>query len=57
MAQKVKMNDSRIQARARASNPDDEIVISGVSGKFPNAQNVEEFKKNLYNKVNHFRNE
>lgn len=43
-----------MSSRIRASNPDDEIVISGISGKFPNAENVQEFAKNLYNKVNHF---
>lgn len=31
--------------------PDDEIVISGVSGKFPKSKNVAEFAHNLYNKV------
>lgn len=30
----------------------DEIVITGVSGKFPNAKNVAEFSDKLYNKVN-----
>ena len=29
----------------------DEIVISGIAGKFPNCHNVEEYKYNLYNKV------
>lgn len=46
------MDNSRTRTRARALSADDEIVISGISGKFPNAQNVEEFAKNLYNKVN-----
>lgn len=30
---------------------DDRIMISGVAGKFPNSDNVNEFAKNLYNKV------
>lgn len=30
---------------------DDDIVISGISGKFPNSDNVEEFAYNLYNKI------
>lgn len=30
---------------------ENEIVISGVAGKFPNSDNMEEFKNNLYNKV------
>lgn len=28
-----------------------DIVISGVSGRYPNADNVREFEDNLYNKV------
>ena len=31
-------------------NPDD-IVISGISGAFPNCDNVEEFKKNLLEEI------
>lgn len=30
---------------------DDEIVISGVSGRFPNSSNMAEFAHNLYNKI------
>lgn len=30
----------------------DEIVISGISGRFPKSRNVREFSENLYNKVN-----
>lgn len=30
---------------------DEEIVISGVSGRFPNSDNMAEFAHNLYNKV------
>lgn len=30
---------------------DDEIVISGVSGRFPSSKNMAEFAHNLYNKV------
>jgi hypothetical protein len=32
--------------------PLESIVISGVSGRFPNTDNVAEFSHNLYNKVN-----
>lgn len=32
----------------------DEIVISGMAGKFPNCRNVEEYKHKLYNKVREF---
>lgn len=31
--------------------PDDEIVISGVAGRYPNCDNVEELRENLFNKV------
>lgn len=40
-----------ISARVFAPSPDDEIVISGISGKFPNSKNLAEFSHNLYNKV------
>lgn len=33
------------------SSPGDEIVISGIAGRFPNSANVAEFAQNLYNKV------
>lgn len=29
-----------------------EVVISGVGGKFPMSENIEELRKNLNNKVN-----
>ena len=29
----------------------DDIVISGMAGKFPNCRNVDEYKYSLYNKV------
>ena len=32
-------------------NPEDEIVISGISGRFPNSDNMHDFAHNLYNKV------
>lgn len=32
-------------------NPDEEIVISGIAGRFPNSKNLEEFSYNLYNKI------
>lgn len=33
------------------SCPEEEIVISGVSGRYPSSDNVDEFRHNLYNKV------
>lgn len=38
-------------SRAYPATPGDEIVISGVAGRFPNSPNVYEFAANLYNKV------
>lgn len=43
--------EPRMYSRTHPSTTDDEIVISGVSGKFPSCKNVEEFSNNLYNKV------
>lgn len=30
---------------------DDDIVISGISGRFPESENIDELKENLYNNV------
>lgn len=35
----------------KAPRPGDEIVISGIAGRFPDSDNMEEFKTNLLNKV------
>lgn len=40
-----------VGTRIWAASSDDEIVISGISGKFPNSKNLTEFSYNLYNKV------
>ncbi|XP_030748269.1 fatty acid synthase-like [Sitophilus oryzae] len=32
-------------------NPGEEVVISGLSGKYPESRNVYEFRDNLFNKV------
>lgn len=37
--------------RTHPITPDDEIVISGIAARFPNARNMNEFSYNLYNKV------
>lgn len=29
----------------------DQVVISGMAGKFPNSRNIAEYEYNLYNKV------
>lgn len=37
--------------RVFALNDDDEMVISGIAGRFPECHNVDELSYNLYNKV------
>ena len=32
-------------------NSNDEIVISGIAGRFPDSDNVKHFQENLFNKV------
>ncbi len=41
----------KVSYRAFATSPDEEIVISGIAGRFPKSANVAEFSDNLYNKV------
>ena len=41
----------RIFSRTVPLNPEDDIVISGMAGRFPNSDNVMELSDNLYNKV------
>ena len=41
----------RVLTKVTITDPDDEIVISGISGRFPNSANVADFAYNLYNKV------
>uniref|UniRef100_A0A182XBL3 Fatty acid synthase n=1 Tax=Anopheles quadriannulatus TaxID=34691 RepID=A0A182XBL3_ANOQN len=37
--------------RAKPPCPGDEIVISGIAGRFPNSDNVKEYGYNLFNKI------
>lgn len=37
--------------RVFPKSPDDEIVVSGMAGRYPNCNNVEEFRYHLYNKL------
>lgn len=43
--------EPKLFSRTHPITPDEDIVVTGVSGKFPNSKNVEEFSHNLYNKV------
>ncbi|GAB0099518.1 Fatty acid synthase [Sergentomyia squamirostris] len=40
-----------LKARTHAESPDEEIVITGMSGKFPKSSNINEFAKNLYERA------
>lgn len=42
---------SKESFRIFPSSPEDEIVISGLAGRYPNSDNAEEMSHNLYNKV------
>jgi acyl transferase domain-containing protein len=33
------------------TTPDEDVVITGMAGRFPESDNVYEFRDNLYNKV------
>lgn len=37
--------------RVFPSSPEEEIVISGVAGRYPSCDNVQEFSHHLFNKV------
>jgi fatty acid synthase, animal type len=41
----------RVLTKATITDPRDEIVISGIAGRFPNSNNVADFAHNLYNKI------
>lgn len=43
--------DHSTRVNNRLCTGDDEIVISGISGRFPNSRNMHELASNLYNKV------
>lgn len=45
------IHDPKLLSRTHAATAEDDIVISGISGQFPNSKNVEEYAYNLYNKV------
>lgn len=47
MAEKCSKNLNRVLI----DDPEEQIIISGISGRFPNSNNMFEFEHNLYNKV------
>lgn len=45
---------TKLYSRIHPTTPDEEIVISGMAGTFPNSHDIDEYKHNLYNKVSSF---
>jgi fatty acid synthase, animal type len=41
----------KLFSRVYPLTPEDEIVISGISGRFPSSDNMHDFAHNLYNKI------
>jgi len=37
---------------SNGTDSDEEIVISGIAGRFPNSDNMNQLRENLFNKVN-----
>lgn len=42
------------KTRVFPSTPDDEIVVSGIAGRYPSCDNVGDLRENLFNKVGSF---
>lgn len=50
----TKKKPSSASNRIFPSTPEDEIIISGVAGRYPKSDNVDELRENLYSKVSSF---
>ncbi len=48
------MSETNLHCKPTTFPVDEEIVISGMAGRFPKSANVAEFFDNLYNKVKIF---
>lgn len=46
--------NSNESIRIFPSCPEEEIVITGMAGRYPSCDNVEEFRHHLFNKVRFF---
>lgn len=46
-----RIENPAIEHRAKPPAPGDEIVISGIAGRFPNSDNVKDYAYNLFNKI------
>ncbi|XP_062126451.1 fatty acid synthase [Drosophila sulfurigaster albostrigata] len=51
MANNMVLKKDKKYSRSRPDTDGDDIVISGMAGKFPNSKNISEYEYNLYNKV------
>lgn len=51
MASEISLKKNKKFSRAYPETDGDDIVISGMAGKFPNSKNISEYEYNLYNKV------
>lgn len=43
--------EQKLFSRVYPLTPEDEIVISGISGRYPNSKNISDFGHNLFNKI------
>ncbi|XP_030080615.1 fatty acid synthase [Drosophila hydei] len=51
MASEMLLKKNKKFSRSYPDSDGDDIVISGMAGKFPNSKNISEYEYNLYNKV------
>ncbi|EDW67835.2 fatty acid synthase [Drosophila virilis] len=51
MATEMLLKKHKKYSRILPESDGDEIVISGMAGKFPNSKNITEYEYNLYNKI------
>lgn len=46
------MDNKKIYQSYIDTNFDDDIVISGIAGRFPNSDNMKQLQENLFKKIN-----
>ncbi|XP_068156554.1 fatty acid synthase [Drosophila tropicalis] len=51
MSNDMDLKKNKKYSRSRPDTDGDDIVISGMAGKFPNCRNISEYQHNLYNKI------
>lgn len=45
------MDDKEVFGSRKSIDSGEEIVISGIAGKFPNSNNIQQLRENLFNKI------